>query len=472
MVEHADTLDEKLFPQNNERARRQKGTDIRVIIGNPPYSVGQGSENDANKNLKYANLDERIRQTYAARSSAGLKRTLYDSYIRAFRYASDRIKDRGVVCFVSNGHFIDAGTADGFRKTLAAEFASIYCFNLRGNQRTSGETSRAEGGKIFGQGSRTPIAITLLVKDSAASAPCRLHYHDIGAYLSREQKLEVIRRFGSVNAVLWEVLTPDPSGDWINLRNDVFESFEPLGEGKNVAAAGMFDTYSLGVVTNRDAWAYNFDRATLQANMSRMIVTFNEHVEHFVGWAEKQEEQRTANAVDRFVDRDASKISWTRALKSDVRKGRAAEFDASHVVPSMYRPFCKQWLYFDRRMNEVVYQIPKIFPTPRHENLVIHASAGDARRAFSVLMTNVVPDLHLHDVGQCFPLYQYEHVAGQSLFSADADQLGYSRRDGISDARLVPTGTGTVATLQKTTSSTTCMAFSIPPSIGPNSPPI
>jgi predicted helicase len=436
MYEHGDTLDERLFPQNNERVHRQKAADIRVIIANPPYSVGQTSQNEGNQNLRYPSLDAEIEATYAARSTAGLKRNLYDSYIRAFRYASDRLKDRGIVCFVSNGAFIDSGSADGFRKTLADEFATIYCFNLRGNQRTSGETSRAEGGKIFGQGSRTPIAITLLVKNPAAPGPCRVHYYDIGDYLTREQKLEIIRRFGSVDSIPWELVTPDASGDWINLRNELYESFLPLGEGKGTAAGGLFTTYSLGVVTNRDAWAYNFSRNGLLANMERMIAVFNQQVAAFAPWASERGEERSSGAVDRFIDRDPAHISWTVNLKEDLRKSKLATSHPNKMVRSMYRPFCKQWLYFDRQFNERVLQIPKLFPTAGHGNLVIETTGIGASRPFSALITDSVPNLHLLDTGQCFPLYLYEQQVGDAdLFDSEASS-GYVRRDAVSDRAL------------------------------------
>ncbi|MFM6025905.1 MAG: helicase-related protein, partial [Dolichospermum sp.] len=187
MSENESYLLEKIFPENNQRVINQKQNDITVIIGNPPYSVGQTSENDGNKNLKYDQLDERIRNTYAKYSTATNKNSLYDSYIRGFRWGSDRIKDKGIVCFVSNGSFIDNNAMDGFRKCLVDEFTSIYCFNLRGNQRTSGELSRKEGGKIFGSGSRATIAVILLIKNPDQKHECKLFYHDIGDYLSQKE---------------------------------------------------------------------------------------------------------------------------------------------------------------------------------------------------------------------------------------------------------------------------------------------
>jgi predicted helicase len=247
---------EGVFPANSQRADHQRKQDIRVIMGNPPYSAGQESENDGNKNLKYPVLDDAIRGTYAKHSTATNKNSLYDNYIRAIRWASDRIKDQGIVCYVTNGSFIDGNATDGLRKCLTDEFSSIYCFNLRGNQRTSGEISRREGGKIFGSGSRTPIAITLMVKTPQHQGPCQVFYHDIGDYLSREEKLAIIKDFGSIQGMTWKPLTPNDQHDWINLRDPAFEAFTPLGDKEDKTAKTLFETYSSGLKTNRDNWIY------------------------------------------------------------------------------------------------------------------------------------------------------------------------------------------------------------------------
>ena len=255
MTEDGDTLDTTVFPANNERAAHQLGLDIRVIVGNPPYSVGQGSANDNNANLKYPTLDKAIETTYAARSTASLKRNLYDSYVRAIRWATDRIKDAGVIGFGTNGGFLEASNADGLRKTLADEFSSVYVYNLRGNQRTSGETSRREGGKIFGAGSRNTVAITFLVKKPDHTGPATIHYRAIGDYLTREQKLGVIAK-DDLALVDWQAITPNSAGDWINQRGRTFPLLTPLGG----EAGSVFLQSGPGVSTNRDAWLYGSSR--------------------------------------------------------------------------------------------------------------------------------------------------------------------------------------------------------------------
>ncbi|HVA66887.1 MAG TPA: type ISP restriction/modification enzyme [Elusimicrobiota bacterium] len=421
---------ETTFQENNKRVSRQNKTDIRVIIGNPPYSAGQTSENDANKNFKYPTLDTRIETTYAASSSAGLKKTLYDSYIRSIRWASDRIKDTGIICFVSNGSFIDGNAADGLRKCLADEFSSIYCFNLRGNQRTSGEISRMEGGKIFGSGSRASIAITLLIKNPKKDK-CRLYYHDIGDYLSREEKLKIIRDFRSFKQVSWKAITPNKSHDWINQRDPAFERFIPMGDkAKEEKQIPLWSLYSLGVVTNRDAWAYSFSKKNLTANMRRMIDFYNQQATGY----KKAISKGKAVKVEDFIDNDSKKISWTRSLKNDLSKGKQYEFNADSIVQGMYRPYCKQWIYFNRRFNEMVYLMPSIFPNESLQNLVITASGIGASKGFSALMTDAVPNLDLHDKCQCFPLFSYEKSEDLGeLFAAHAKSNGYFKKDAIND---------------------------------------
>lgn len=442
MTEAGDLVDKIVLPENNAKAEHQLAQPIRVIVGNPPYSAQQDSQNDNNQNLAYPSLDARIRDTYAAQSGAKLVKNLYDSYIRAIRWASDRIGERGIVAFVTNGSFLDANNMDGLRKCLAGEYSHLYVFNLRGNQRTSGEESRREGGKIFGSGSRTPVAITVMVKDPAHSGPCELHYHDIGDYLSREEKLEIIEGFGSIAAIDWQRLYPNDSGDWINQRDPAFDKFMPVGDKDAIDNKSIFGAYSLGVSTGRDSWVYNMSRAALGGNVRRMIDTFNaERARYAKACAGKQKDQWPD--VEAVIDTDPKHISWTVNLKEDVKRGKEYEFEDSAIVIGMYRPYSKQWLYFNRRFNERVLQQPKLFPSPRHKNVVISVTGIGASKTFSALVTDCVPNLHLHDTGQSFPLYWYEkpdesaRPQGEMFAAAgtpDAD--GYIRRDAITDWAL------------------------------------
>ena len=442
MTEENDLVDQVVLPENNQRAERQLAQPIRVIVGNPPYSAQQGSENDNNKNLAYPTLDARIRNTYAAQSNAKLVKNLYDSYIRAIRWASDRIGDKGIAAYVTNGSFLEANNMDGLRKCLTEEYSQLYIFNLRGNQRTSGEESRKEGGKIFGSGSRTPVAISIMVKDPSHTGPCELLYHDIGDYLSREDKLAIIEAFGSVEAIKWQRIKPNAEGDWINQRDPAFDHFIPLGN-KEKGSEVVFDIYSQGLLSSRDAWVYNENRGILTENMRGMINAFNEDR---VRYAEvcKGKAKDQCPTVEEVIDADPRRISWSHNLKMDIQRGKEHHIEDESFTKSMYRPFNKRWLYFNRRFNERVYQQPKLFPTPRHENWVISTSGIGASKGFSGLVSDCIPNYHMHDTGQCFPLYWYEKADKKKakpqgeMFGAEGvpDEEGYIRHDAISDWAL------------------------------------
>ncbi|MDF3091166.1 DEAD/DEAH box helicase [Burkholderia semiarida] len=412
LYEKEDLVDIALA-QNSARRKRQKKLDIRVIFGNPPYSVGQASANDNNQNVAYPHLDNRIRVTYAERSTATLKNALYDSYIRAIRWASDRIGDSGVIGFVTNAGFLEASTADGLRQCLAEEFSSVYVFHLRGNQRTSGERSRREGGKIFGSGSRAPIAISLLVKNPSAAQHGQIHFHDIGDYLTREEKLEKISAFASIAGITqaggWQTVTPDKHGDWLNQRDDHFSDYIVLGDKDCTETKKLFANYSNGLKTQRDAWCYNASQAAVATNMARMIDFYNSEVERFNRAHAGLDKKSREALVDGFIDVNPEKISWSVNLKQELVKGRRFTADESgEIVPSLYRPFAKQWLYFSRRFNERVLQMPRIFPDVRVENRVIMIKGNTADAGQIALMVDRIVDLQPDRGVQCFPLYLYD----------------------------------------------------------------
>ncbi|WP_367393540.1 DEAD/DEAH box helicase [Pseudomonas sp. X4] len=436
MYEKEDLVDE-LLEDNSARRKRQKALDIRVIVGNPPYSIGQGNQNDNNQNVSYPALDRRIEETYVAGSDATLSKGLYDSYIRAIRWASDRIGDAGIIGFVTNAGFLEANTADGLRKCLADEFSSLYVFHLRGNQRTSGETSRKEGGKIFGSGSRAPIAISLLVKNPDAHAHGQIHFYDIGDYLSREEKLEKISGFSSVAGIeQWSKIIPDEHGDWLKQRDDSFGQFIVMGDKKGDSVK-IFDNYSQGVVTARDAWAYNGSKASLEANMSGMIDFFNSEVCRFNAAYPGLDAKARQEYVNDFINADPACISWSRALKQDVAKNRSYMFERDSMVIAHYRPFTKQWMYFNRRFNEMVLQMPRIFPAGGMNMVICITGLGESA-SFSSLISGNVSNFHFIAGSQCFPLYLYDEVAkasGDDLFAPSAEGE-LRRRDAITDAGL------------------------------------
>jgi predicted helicase len=427
---------EEMLKKNSDRVERQKKAPLRIIIGNPPYSVGQTSANDNAQNQSYPKLDERISRTYAKLTNATNKNSLYDSYIKAFRWSTDRLdKTGGIICFVSNGAWLEGNSADGFRKSLENEFTSIYVFNLRGNARTQGEQRKKEKGNVFGSGSRTAIAITLLVKNpDVKSGKAIIHYHDIGDYLDREQKLKIVKEFKTFenpNLVL-TTLQPNEHGDWISIRNDAFSAFTQLGDKDNKINKSTYfiPFYSNGLKTQRDSWCYNSNKNLLSKNIQETINFFNTESVRFIEEKRKNEKVESKSVLD-FND---NKISWTRALIWDAEKGKTHLFNEKNFRVCSYRPFFKQNLYFDRALNEMVYQIPKLFPLKQSSNLLICVPGAGDTKNFTCLITDHIPDLGFTGASQCFPLYFYEenNASQKGLFDTDESQK-YVRRDAISD---------------------------------------
>lgn len=422
ITEVGDKADTSLIPVNNERIERQLAAPITIVVGNPPYSTGQTSANDNNANLKYPTLDARIADTYAARSTATNKNSLYDSYIRAFRWATDRIGDQGVVAFVSNNGWVDGNTADGIRLTFADEFSDVYVYNLRGNQRTAGELSRQEGGKVFGSGARTGVAMLIGVRKPGHDGPARVHYFGVADYQTSEEKLAAIHD-ATVAGTPWRAITPNTDGDWLNQRNDAFVAFPALGH-KDWKDTGLrhFALHSVGLKTNRDAWCYNFSDTAVESNMRRMIKAYN---------AEAAAGRTSAEQLDS----DPKRISWSRGLVRDALRGTRHAYGADRVFTSLYRPFTKQRSYFDRPLNDMVYRLEAVFPTPHHENHGFLVIESGARSPFALLATNCIPDSKTYtDAAQFFPRWTYENAPEESLFAESSG--GYRRIDNITDGIL------------------------------------
>jgi predicted helicase len=443
-----DDLISGLLVDNSARRVKQKKLDIRVIIGNPPYSIGQSSANDNNGNIEYPTLDGRIEATYAKESKANLQKGLYDSYIRAIRWASDRIGESGVIGFVTNAGFVEANTADGLRKCLKDEFSSVYIFHLRGNARTSGEQRRKEKDNVFGQGTRTPIAVSLLVKNPQATSHGNIFFHDIGDYLSQQEKLAKIAQFKSMAGIStangWQPITPDEHNDWLNQRDNSFSEHISMGDKKDKTALVLFENYSNGVNTSRDAWVYNFSKKSLNSNIQRMINFYNLEVDRWkasIGGLNKEQQN-----IENFISTDAKKISWSRSLKNNLSKMIKHTYDESRIRTSLYRPFTKQHLYFDKYLNEMVLQIPRIFPQNGLSNKVIIVTGLGASKGFTALMAKETPNFDSVEKSQCFPLYLYEPTEqSQPADNPNADMFapkpqtttnGYTRKDAITDAGL------------------------------------
>jgi predicted helicase len=424
-----------VFPINNKRASHQKELGIRVIVGNPPYSVGQTSQNDNNQNLSYPNLDQSISETYARLTSATLKNSLYDSYVRAFRWSSDRVLQSaqgGIVAFVTNGGFIDSNTFDGFRKSIASEFHHIYCYNLRGNARGTGDLRKREAGNAFGSGSRTTVAITILVREAGAAPTngARIHYRDIGDYLTREQKLEIIQSQATVSAlddVDWTGLIPNAEGDWINQRSDRYTEFLALSNQSD-GTPSVFETHTSGILTSRDAWNFNFSRKVVETNFKRMVDFYNSELARFYDSGPNLSLKKAdrVKAVREFATRDTRLFSWDRADYDRIATNTKYEFDNQSIRTSMYRPFVREFLNFYPSLNNTRYKQAQIFPDATSENILIVISGRSANAPFSAIAVRDIPEYQILSNAICFPKFITQRASddeGPSLFSSNASNL-------------------------------------------------
>tara|TARA_R110002049_G_scaffold185921_4_gene354203 strand:- start:3676 stop:8556 length:4881 start_codon:yes stop_codon:yes gene_type:complete len=430
----SEKLFSDMFPQNSKRVQAQQKAPLRVIMGNPPYSRGQEDANDNAQNQNYPKLEDKISKTYAAKSDSTLSRDLYNSYMKAFRWSSDRIdsKNGGIIAFITGSGFIDKGSYSGFRKSLEDEFSSIYVYNLRGDIRgRAREDAKREGQNVFDI--MTGVAITILVK-KPNSNNAHIHYQQIDDYLNRVEKLNLLKETNSITNIKFLDISPNDKGDWINKRSEVFETLIPIEPEKNfkVKSKSIFVVNAVGVGTNRDDWACNFSNQQLNSNMSRMIEFYNQQTEDYIN--ESNNNNGKVNVSD-YLSGDLTKIKWTRSLKKSVENGNTYDFDSSHTVNSIYRPFVKQKLYYHRPFIESPGIFSSLFPTKEEKNLIITLPGNGGRKSFCSLMFDSIPNLNNYDGGtKCFPLYYYEEkeqVQG-SLFDA-ASESKYIRRDGVSD---------------------------------------
>ena len=412
-TETEDTLDDSFFGTNDERLKRQQEKPITAIIGNPPYSIGQNSQNDANQNISYPKLDKRLGDTYVAKSSATSTKGLYDSYIKAFRWASDRIESQGVIGFVTNGNYLNTNSADGLRAGLYEEFNHLYIFNLRGDQRTIGEQSRKEGGKIFGSGSRTPVAITILVKDESDNH--EIHYYDIGDYLSQKEKLKILKNCSDISSINWDNIKPDENNDWLNLRDPNYQKYTSM-------IHEIFYTSSLGILTSRDYWVYGFSKNRTSNTVKKLIQNYNNELVRLLN----VDDETRLN----LVNREQNYINWSRKLERQFKNNIELKYSDDKFVLCMYRPFVKKWLYYDKTLND---ETRPYYKKMGKNNLVITTSGRGSTKDFSVLITNIISDVNAMSAGsQGFMRYDNE-IDETSLFQnndnmnqAFADKLGLS----------------------------------------------
>ena len=424
------------LPDNSERVERQQKLPIQVVVSNPPWSVGQRSSADDNPTVDYPELETRIAATYVEHSTATLKNSLYDTYKMAIRWASDRIGEQGIVAFVTNGSWIDGNADSGVRACLAKEFSAIYVLNLRGNARTSGKLRRTEGDNVFGQGSRAPVAITILVRNpNADHESCRIQYHDIGDDLKREEKLSKLREAGSIAGIGdgdWREITPDKHHDWIGQRDEAFEKLYPMGSKEAKAGKtedSIFKLFSNGYKTSRDAYIYNFSREACAKNARAMVDDY---------WGALQElsaGNQGSLKLDDIAKRHSSNVRWDRELKNNLRRHRVTSFSTDNIWRTQYRPFVKQNCYVDYVLVNNKYQMDKIFPTKDSENRAICVPGVGSTKPFSVLVVERMPDIQLMFNGQYFPRYRYERRNEKQQNLLD-DNNDVKHVDNISDTAL------------------------------------
>jgi len=426
LVDTFDLTEEKqiemFVAENTVRVNKQAQTPMFVIIGNPPYNASQVNENDNNKNRKYPVMDKRVSETYATDSKATLKSQLSDPYVKAIRWASDRIGEEGIVAFVTNNSFVDAIAFDGMRENLAKDFDEIYVLDLSGNVRKNPKLSGTTH-NVFGI--QVGVSINLFVRKKDGTDQPKIYYARVDEFWRKEEKYRYLDEKQHRGNIEWQSIQPDGKHNWLTEGlHDEFEAFISMGNKKAKSAKEtnpetIFKIYSNGVKTNRDAWAYNFNHDNLIKNMKRTIEAYNEQV---FKWIHRL--NRDAN-VDDFVLYDDSKISWGESLKRKLKSSRLAEFSEAKVRLSLYRPFTQSNLFFDRMLNERVYVFPSIFPTPETEveNRVICVSGVGSNKPFQCLMVSVIPDVQLTMNGQCFPFYTY-------------DKDGSNRRENITDWAL------------------------------------
>ena len=428
--EVAEARQTQLFtPANTERVEKQKETPMFVVIGNPPYNAGQANENDNNKNRKYATMDARVRETYSQDSKATNKNALSDPYVKAIRWGLDRIGDEGVVAFVTNNSFLEGVAFDGMRKHLAADCDVIYILDLSGNVRKNPKLSGTTH-NVFGI--QVGVSINFFIKksvDKTDSKPSpkitQIFYARVDEFWRKEEKYSYLDSKEHYQNIEWQQITPDKRHTWLTEGlHAEFDTFIPMGTKQAKAVKGaavdvIFKTYSCGVGTSRDAWVYNFNRDGLAENVQRMIETYNAEVDR---WKRREDKGATE---DDFVVSDDAKIKWSSRLKQHLKGGQTAEFAETKIRQSLYRPFIKSNLFFDRVLNQRVHVFPSIFPTPEteKENRVICVNGIGSNKPFHALMVKVIPCLGILDANQSFPFYTY-------------DEDGTNRRENITDWAL------------------------------------
>lgn len=453
--EDGDRQDLDIFPENNKRIIRQRELPITVVVGNPPYSSGQDSANDNNANDSYPSLDAAIRRDYSSGRGRGGNNSLYDSYIRAIKWASLRIADRGVIAYVTNGGFIDSNVGGEMRQSLEKEFSDIYIFNLRGNGRIAGEAGRREGRPVFefggwrpdgseikntDGGSRATIAIIMLVKNPEKTSLASLHYSEVNDYMTAGQKVREIADSYSFSGLRLREVKPNSEGDWLSQRTETFGTFLAIGtkHGADLQSPTIFKHYGRGLETGRDAWVYQSSELQLRDNVQRTVAAYNDQVGDFEEYMKQHPGVRPKGLVNDFINLDPTCISWTLSLKNRLAARKSLVYDQEKIVTATYRPFFKQHVYFDQGLNHIRGQMPGMFPSQSVSNCGLYVTAPGSGHGFSVSAVDRVPDLAYwgSGSGQYFARWWYERVEDLGMFSLNPDSEifnGYRKIDNVTD---------------------------------------
>ena len=396
-TESEDTLDDSFFGTNDKRLKRQQEKPITAIIGNPPYSAKQDNEDDNNNRVSYPILDNSLKTKWIDTSSAINKNGLLDSYIRAFRWSADKLKENGIIAFITNSSYLDGVAMDGMRQALESEFDFIYIIDLKGQiRRRSREQAKIEGGNIFNI--MTGVAITILVKvPDFNSSKGEIRYFNIGDSLSRQEKISRISQLDSIQGIEnFELIKPNSKFDWLNQRNSDFNSLIKLGDKRNNDA--LFIEYTGGIKTGRDAWTTNFSKNTVIKSMENSIKYYQDNLGNL-----------------EVYNLSTNEISWTRSLKQRFEKFQSLSFKTDRLYIGMYRPFTKKYFYYDPDWTDQQYKMSIVFPTQLSENILLSLSNKTEGKELTCLAIDVLPDVNLFAGGsQNLPEFLYDNLGKYS----------------------------------------------------------
>ena len=378
--------------KNTERVTKQKKAPIYVVIGNPPYNMGQTNENDQNKNRKYKHWDDRIKDTYTKDSKATLRNKLSDPYVKAFRWASDRIRNGGIIAYVTNSSYIDQIAFDGMRHHLIRDFSKLYILDLGGNVRKNPRLSGTTH-NVFGI--QVGVSISLLVKHPSKKDRGQVFYARMPEFWKRRHKYDQLDTWETAKGLDWTSLTPDSRATWLNEGQQAdFDDLLPLAHSNKA----VFTLTCPGLNSARDAYVYNFDHETLAGSARTMVKAYSETLARMAFQGTKDSEK--------FTDPNDLRTKWSPLLWRRLDGRQAASYASEWVRAASYRPFVSMSLYMDPFWVERPSRFLSLFPTATSENRLICWGLSATGTVFA-LATDRIADFHFTGDSQCFPFYSY-----------------------------------------------------------------